>query len=719
MARADVAGFFWDDTPPPKPPKVEKPKRTPPTPVWLSPTYLPGIEEARAMRLNLFTDAELVEAASRRERLVWDIECYPNYFLVAFKSVDSGKIVYFELSENSTIDLAKLNWVVHAFTLIDYNGNKYDVPIVSIALTGRTTETLFAATDLIINGGRDVRPHHVLKKFKTTRVRPDHIDLIELVALRPSLKLLAGRLHAKRMQDLPFVPGTVLTPDQRLITLWYCINDLNNTELLYKELLPDIRLRERMGIRYGGIDLRSHSDAQMAETIIASEIKKLTGQKHLQKPVIAPGTVYRYQIPKFIRYETPLMNWVLGVVQNAWFALKPSGKLIMPPEIKALKIQIGDAVYKMGIGGLHSTEKRAAHVADETTNLCDRDVNSYYPRIILNCLLAPLHLGAPFLRVYNGIVVERLQCKDEAAAIKEAYKATGIPHQILGHYEEVKTGADGLKIVVNGSFGKLGSMYSVLFAPDLMIQVTITGQLAILMLIERLVLRGIPVVSANTDGIVIKCPKARQAEADAIVAQWERETGFETEATFYKALYSRDVNNYFAVKQDDTCKVKGVYAEKGSSRNSILSKNPMNQICSDAVEAMLTKGTPVAETIRGCRDIRKFVTVRTVKGGAVKVYDSSSTLYLGKAVRWYYALNETGEIVYARSGNKVPRTEAAKPLMELPDEFPADVDYAWYEIEATKILIHVGFMQPVEGIDLNDEEDEDEETENEEDEMLV
>ena len=58
--------------------------------------------------------------------------------------------------------------------------------------------------------------------------------------------------------------------------------------------------------------------------------------------------------------------------------------------------------------------------------------------------------------------------------------------------------------MLNGTFGKTGSPYSVLFAPEMMIQTTITGQLALLMLIEHLETASISVISANTDGIVIQ-----------------------------------------------------------------------------------------------------------------------------------------------------------------------------------------------------------------------
>jgi hypothetical protein len=105
------------------------------------------------------------------------------------------------------------------------------------------------------------------------------------------------------------------------------------------------------------------------------------------------------------------------------------------------------------------------------------------------------------------------------------------------------------------------------------------------------------------------------------------------------------------------------------------------------VEALLTKNVPVADTIRSCKDIRKFISVRKVKGGAVKNGE-----YLGVAIRWYYATEQTGEMVYASSGNKVPRSDGAKALLELPEQFPEDVDFDWYESEANSILRDIAYV---------------------------
>ena len=65
-------------------------------------------------------------------------------------------------------------------------------------------------------------------------------------------------------------------------------------------------------------------------------------------------------------------------------------------------------------------------------------------------------------------------------------------------------------------------------------------------------------------------------------------------------------------------------------------------------------------------------------------------------MRWYYAVGQSGGIVYKESGNSVPKSEGAKPCMDLPDEFPDDIDYDWYIDEAYAILQDLGvqFVDP-------------------------
>ena len=192
-----------------------------------------------------------------------------------------------------------------------------------------------------------------------------------------------------------------------------------------------------------------------------------------------------------------------------------------------------------------------------------------------------------------------------------------------------------------------------------------------------------------------------------IIAEWEKRIAFKTEETQYSAVYSRDVTSYVAVKIESGdaearflderlgVKTKGAYCERGSALNSILSKNPEALVCSDAVISFLKNGTPVEKTIRECKDIRRFVSVKNVKGGGEK-----NGVYLGKVVRWYYPKGEAGYISYVVSGNKVGKTDGARPLMDLPTDFPDDVNYDWYINEAVEMLYDCGGIRKAETASL-------------------
>jgi len=136
--------------------------------------------------------------------------------------------------------------------------------------------------------------------------------------------------------------------------------------------------------------------------------------------------------------------------------------------------------YAMGIGGLHSTESRVAMVAGPGRKLLSPDVVSYYPSLIIETGIFPQQIGPIFQEIYRGWYDKRLAAKRGGN----------------------KKDANSLKTLLNGTFGKLGSKYSIFYAPSELIQVTLTGQLALLMLVEAAELEGMDVVSANTDGIV-------------------------------------------------------------------------------------------------------------------------------------------------------------------------------------------------------------------------
>lgn len=672
--RWDLTGLLWDDYVPPKAPKIKE-KRTPPDPVWLADDYLPGLEEARAFKFNLFTNEELAAECADGNRMVWDTESYPNYFLAGFKSVVTGKHLVFEAHDGqplSEYDRQKLFWVLRNFCVMGFNDELFDLPLIAVALAGAGTDVLSQAAQDLITGGElmeGLRPFELYRKYKVKGIahEVDHIDLIELTPLGPSLKVCAGRIHARFMADLPFQPGKNLSPDQKLILRRYWANDLDNTEGLFLSHKTAIELREILTRDYG-VDVRSKSDPQIAEAVLRTEVKKLTGRDRIERAHIRAGEYFHFNPPGYIKYSSATMQWVLDFVKRQKFYIDPYGSPLMPVDLEGLDINIAGNVYRMGIGGLHSQEKRTIHHSDENFELSDNDVTSYYPNLMIQQNMYPPHVGPAFLHSFKRIVSRRIDAK------RAGDKAT----------------AETLKIVANGTFGKTGERggHSVVYYPEMMIQTTVSGQLSLLMLIERLELVGIHVVSANTDGIVIKCPRHLLDVKASIIKQWEAETGLELESKVYKALYSRDVNNYIAIYEKPDTKEKGAwqYAKAiGAYRKTLgaypLKWNPTCDVCCEAVILYLANGVPLAETITAETDIRKFIEVRRVTGGAVKNGE-----YLGKVIRWYYGKDISDPIINAKNGNNVPRSKGAQPCMVLPDSIPADLDFDYYIERAQKMI---------------------------------
>lgn len=595
-----------------------------------------------------------------------DTECYRDFFLIKLKRMDTGARREFRMYPGHALNRAMVDATLKACRLFTFNGHKYDMVMIGAALQGFSNEALKRLSDELILTG--LSPWHAERNYGFKIPQYDHIDLIEIMPGINSLKTYGGKMHSKTLQDLPIEPDASISPSERDDLSLYCGNDCDLTEDAARKFKAQIEIRERMSREYG-IDLRSKSDAQIAEAVLKERISRIIGWK-IGKPDIDIKS-FKYTPPKWLSFKTPELQAIFKDVCDATFYVQHSGKVEIPKTIEGRKVTIGDSTYKLGIGGLHSTEKAVAHLADDDWILVDRDVASYYPAIIIKTLLFPQHLGRHFLSVYTDIFNTRIEAKR------------------MGN----KTLADTLKIVLNGSFGKFGNVYSALYSPDLMIQVTLTGQLALLMLIEQIESNDfIKVVSGNTDGIVIKCRKDAYDDLIDIIRWWEVDTGFETEETRYKALYSASVNSYIAIKEKGGVKLKGDFAEPEPVASSWPS--PTNQVCVQAVCAYLEHGVDIELFIRMCRDIRHFVSVQRVTGGA-----TWHGQFVGKTVRWIYTKQNPAPMYYRKANvhgtnNKVANSDGCRPLMTLPDEFPSDIDYERYIQIANDMLIAIGHTAP-------------------------
>ena len=581
---------------------------------------------------------------------VFDTETMPNRTLICAKNVDTG--AWFDLWRHEENAPARLKRFITqpGATFVGFNSHSFDSLIVSAFCAGRTELEIKRIADNIITN--NVPPWIAMRKFALIDVFIDHIDLIEVAPSFVGLKAYGARMHMPRLQEMPLAHDAFLEPEQEPLLLEYCHNDVDTTVELLNQLEKEVILRVEMSRRYG-VDMRSKSDAQMAEQVYITTMGLQRAENEIPAHVV-------YTAPGFLKFRDAGLQHILDSVNGRQFEVSPStGHVKLPKFLGDASVKFGTGEYQLGVGGIHSVhDRKVCHTAGDDV-ICDIDAASFYPSIILECGFVPENLGQRFIEEYRTIYDRRLEAKRAG--------------------DKVTDGT--LKISLNGTFGKLASRYSVLYSPDLMLAVTLTGQLTLLMLIEWLEAVGATTLSANTDGIAIRYPKNLDPAIQRAVANFGKVSNFSFEFTPYRVLAMKDVNNYIAVKPDRSLKTKGLYAPLS------LKKNPTAQVCTDAACEWLAKGTPFIETIKAA-PFCDFISARNVTGGGEQMGH-----HLGKVVRWYQSNDPTLEpIRYAANGNKVPKTDGARACMTLVDkiEHPPDLDYDWYHREAIKIAVALG-----------------------------
>lgn len=595
----------------------------------------------------------------KRKHVVFDTEIIGTnkpVFLICVKVVETGVKQAFWLHKHGHMAQLKAMIDDPQYIWISFNGNHFDMPLIAAALCGHTADTIKLLAGKIIN--ERMKPWDVHRVVQMKDVECDHIDLIYVApGVMTSLKTYAGRMHYPSMVDLPFHFDKDLTPKECVILESYCMNDLGVTEQLFHRLRGAIDLRYGLSRTYE-IDLRSKSDAQAAEAIL----KKKAGikRKNAHRP-----TEVRYTAPAIIKTKNETLCELITALEGWPFQInEKNGAPVEPLWLAENPLGFNGGIYKFGLGGLHSQhDVRFYCEATDDYMISDFDVKSYYPNIMMRCGYVPTLAGGKgldFLEAYAELYEQRLTAQ-------------------RGGMKQI---AQSLKIALNGTFGKLGSHYSAFYSPELLLAVTITGQLNLLCVIDQLTKnKGIEVLSANTDGIMVGYPKSKRDAVLKAIAANSKTTGFEWEETHYRKVAMKDVNNYIAITTDDEVKAKGLYAEAG------LMKNPTMQVCSDAAtKFLLTNGKTKPEAfIKRARNMKDFVSIRNVKGGAIQGKEE-----LGRVVRWYMSTQPQEDILTISDGSRVAKTEGGRVCLKLPETLPADLDMNWYVTESYQILYDIG-----------------------------
>lgn len=376
----------------------------------------------------------------------------------------------------------------------------------------------------------------------------------------------------------------------------YNDNDVYIVAELIRMNQEEVLLRYRISEEYN-VDVFSASRSTIADKVIVKLYSKYTGlhpKAFIDTKTIRRKILISEILSDKIAFSTPELNDILSGIRSLTLRGEKG-------EFDREFTFMGTS-YTIATGGLHSNEIPAVYVEDDENIIVDRDVSSYYPNMIRSLKVCQKHLlPKAWFRIADTIVDERLEhkhlSKDKSLDSKERDKHA--------------TAAACLKIVANaGIFGKMGSEKSFLCDKKAMYQVTINGQLFLLMLIEKLELAGIHVISANTDGIVTVVPRKLEQTADDICHWWEKHLGLELEFTYYTKYVTEGVNSYLTIKRGGSSKFKGRMNPKMFLED--LSKGYNSPIVAKCVTEYFINGTPVMETLRNAKSILDFCRTQNV-----------------------------------------------------------------------------------------------------------
>jgi len=398
----------------------------------------------------------------------YDLESYPNVFSAVIVHAASGTEWIFEVSDRVNQSRQFLNFVRSMAQhpgnrMVGYANTQYDYPLLHALLR---FDSFTAADAYQISMGIIETPWD--DRFKNTVWASDmivpQVDLFKIhhfdnVNRMTSLKQIEIALQLSHVADLPFPPGTVLTPEQIPQLLGYNRHDVAATLRFWQESASALAFRDEMSAELG-IDATNLSDTTIGSEIFISEMEKrapgLVGKRgrwnQTQRPVM---NLWEY-LWGYVRFDHPEFQKVLEFFK-ATSVTKTKGVF------ESVNANCYGLNFKFGLGGIHGAQDGTTWRSTDCKVVQGRDVKSYYPNLSIKNRVYPAHLGEVFCDIYEDLYIRR-----------QSFPKSN-----------PRNGA--LKLALNGgSYGKTNSEHGPFRDPAVMLTITINGQLLLCMLAERL-----------------------------------------------------------------------------------------------------------------------------------------------------------------------------------------------------------------------------------------
>lgn len=669
---------------------------------------------------------------------VFDIEVFQNIFHCSVKDTETNTIYKFEISErkNQLRELVKffkqvnkyITWGEYYTTtrqiesniiFCGYNNLHYDNPIINYIIEYEDTlmnHNVFTICSSIFNLSKTITTSKednidTWKHWKY-QIWFDTFDILTMLysnKLRVGLKEIQVTMQYPNVQEFVCDWTKPLPLEDFDSMIDYNINDIESTSELLNRCKKDVDLRIAIEDEYG-VRVLSKDGVNIGMKILTQKYLEKTGLTWWDIEGLRSPMDYiplKDIILPFIKYDSPILNRVLEDMKSQ----------VASPGRKGYEnnFVFAGLRYTVGVGGIHSKNDPEIIIPKEDEMLIDIDVASLYPSMLIEYGFYPKHLGPEFLEVYSQIKNERIEAKHNGDKVKN----------------------ETLKLALNGLSGNLQNEHNFCYSPEAVMKIRINGQLLLLMLAEKLTQVGCRIIQANTDGLFVLLKKDNYQQINTICRNWEQLTKLTLEEERFEAMYQYAINDYIAVTtlypdmkkrflsgetiirkstkkpytcieeiQEDFIKTKGMFITK-----VLLGKGLSAKIIPEAIIKYFVDGIPVEQTIKECKDIKKFLmSEKTGKQWHVeymnkeqqrtnRFYASTNGGYLWK---WKDTGHKEGEIItyiepyvgehkYKASARQYQNmlTASGVTLLNKFDDKPIEerkINYRYYLREALKII---------------------------------
>ena len=537
------------------------------------------------------------------ERLIFDVECYPNFFICAMRLREKNKTAHEHCFRIGERERARKALSRRDCVYVSHNGLGYDQLMTACWLDGANETELYQLNNYLIMNekpssgkvalwvSRNVSTS-IWEKFGNSRIEHKlgwdaqkrfgwnercDVDTLVLGEKSGSLKNAAINLGFCDLVEAPVEFGNALTDKEKELVVQYCFNDCTVTEKLFEWYSQTIEVRRQfyeMGIKQAYVV----GSAKLAELYLLKRYENSMGNTVM----FSKWKLEAYDASVLHRKFDP----VLDLLGNYKIRFIDSGFRTLWDRIKHCDLVYSDSIllkncdiatpddedFSDWVKKMHEPSpyrnKDGAHLPKGDLIVTDDRGMRYQIGV------GGLHNIAPrgiwkentSMCIYNSDVISFYP----SLIVSNNYAPRQFPEfsvllgKLLGERKAkkkagMKVEEQALKLVLNSSFGKTKSAKSIMFDPKCHFSVTVSGQLLLLMLIDMVyqVSPESTVINANTDGVCFYAPRSDIETIKVVMKCWEMIAKVKLEGEYYRTFAQSTCNLYCALGEDGKIKSKG------------------------------------------------------------------------------------------------------------------------------------------------------------------